>query len=643
MASSALIGLAWLKVNWDKDQTTYLDNFVPLVCEVIQNELPEAVTTDLVCDRFENRFGLDIPHHAADELIDRTYKRGYLNLRNRTYTPDPEELQKLDLERERRRVEGIHDGIVDELLKYCHEELRRDWNKHEAESALQSYLEDYDLEIMLSDRNQTALPEPSDGSTRSNIVVSSFLAYLFDNKPGVFDLFTAVVQGHMLANALFVTDPSNPEERLDECMFLFDGPLLTYAAGYGPEYRVVPLQELLDLLDELGGEAAYLRPSLEEARGGLNACATIIEKGAYSDSYGPVREMIDHFYSANKTSSDIRQYEATLGSKLRANGVVPKEIPAVDREYEIDQPGLTKHLWESVSYSHRRQVDHDVRAVAAVNRFRKGLSRFAIEDCEAIFVTDNSGLVHYTENYLADDKQDGEAPHLITERRLTNVVWLKKPIEAPDLPAKQLISYCRAALQPSDELWKTFLGEVESLRESGGVDEEEYVLLRHSLEAKAALMEITEGDVDRISSGRVEEVLNRAWTKHERELQNDLEREKQLRTEAQKRAESRRKATASRLDGISSRIAWWVSRGLGVGIGVVLVVATVLAFPWDLPAVRSAIPNYLGTGLLIVLLGIYIGDHFVGSTVRKGIEVLEGMTYRFLRRKLFDYFNIGKH
>ncbi|MBI3662002.1 MAG: hypothetical protein HY234_02990 [Acidobacteria bacterium] len=65
---------------------------------------------------------------------------------------------------------------------------------------------------------------------------------------------------------------------------------------------------------------------------------------------------------------------------------------------------------------------------------------------------------------------------------------------APDLPRRRLIADAYAAMEPPDELWKAYLVEIARLETKGEISAEDYMLLRHVLSAKAALMDLTKGD-----------------------------------------------------------------------------------------------------------------------------------------------------
>ncbi|MEE8513014.1 MAG: hypothetical protein V3S36_10260, partial [Acidiferrobacterales bacterium] len=81
----------------------------------------------------------------------------------------------------------------------------------------------------------------------------------------------------------------------------------------------------------------------------------------------------------------------------------------------------------------------------------------------------------------------------MTDHALTTLLWLKKPLSAPDLPRRRLIADYFAALRPDERFWKSYLAEIDKLERDGQLSHDDYFALRHSLEAKQALMDLTRG------------------------------------------------------------------------------------------------------------------------------------------------------
>ena len=108
---------------------------------------------------------------------------------------------------------------------------------------------------------------------------------------------------------------------------------------------------------------------------------------------------------------------------------------------------------------------------------------------------------------------------------MTTLCWLKAPLQAPDLPRKQILADCYAAMQPGDELWSRYLNEVDRLKEAGDVTQEDYDTLRYSIDARRALMNQTLGSSESFTLGTVAEVLkDHARQVHEGQALEELRR-----------------------------------------------------------------------------------------------------------------------
>jgi hypothetical protein len=105
-------------------------------------------------------------------------------------------------------------------------------------------------------------------------------------------------------------------------------------------------------------------------------------------------------------------------------------------------------------------------------------------------------------------------PLAVLDHHLATVAWLKRPLQAPDLPRKQIIADCYAALRPEGRLWARYLEEIEALRQRGELSNDHFVALRYSVDARRALMDTTLGDPEAISgtSGNVSSTVVMAET-----------------------------------------------------------------------------------------------------------------------------------
>jgi hypothetical protein len=244
------------------------------------------------------------------------------------------------------------------------------------------------------------------------------------------------------------------------------------------------------------------------------------------------------------------------------------------------------------------------------------------------------------------------------------------PMQAPELPRKRIIAACYAANQPDESLWQRYLAEVHRLRKEETVSSDDYFLLRHSLQARAALMDLTLGEEAAFAIGTVQEILDIVKGNIQRDLQSKLEEEQRLRQQteldaaatiedvgrtARETIKQRESALAvERLERqsllnkmaeqeqarhlrIRARAVRWahtVSRIVGFGAFLLLAIGSAAAFPWWGPTDPKSRVRFVIAGLQGLLLVWGLINWSIGTSVKTLIRQLETTLAAFFERKL---------
>ena len=264
-------------------------------------------------------------------------------------------------------------------------------------------------------------------------------------------------------------------------------------------------------------------------------------------------------------------------------------------EHVIDEASFQTALESEVSYLRTPALKHDIDCVSAIIRLRKGRSPHRLEDCRAVFVTQNRGLTRASRYFFSSGYSANISP-CITDYELTSLLWLKLPSIVPDLPMKMLIANCYAAVQPSKELWTKYLQEVERLNNLGQCTPDEYYALRYSLYAKDALMKCTLGVEKAFVEGTVHDVLAAARERIVTEAKNAAKKE--LATEQKKRVDAEQTANAaiSKISDVQNRVAHFSA-------------STASVIVWGVQAFMAIV-------LLIGILISFVGVGTMGTTSR---------------------------
>ncbi len=580
---SSLLGLAMLKVSWDGMNRDYIDFLVPMAAECIKQKQHTVVSLTELQRDFELMFGLRLPQHVLKSILRRMRSKGLVKVDNRVYVPVPGKLDKLDFSKVSSSVVDMHNALVNSLQRYVHETFRAEWSVDNAETALQSYLREHD-----QTRKSAVIRPTSRQPEGARYMVAMFVQHAVENDPYLAKCLDTFAKGSMLADAMFLVEPGNQQMRFRNTDIYLDTSILMNALGYNGEPRQIPSTELLGLARTAGIRLKCFSHTMDEIRGILRAHASSLTRSDLRDAYGPAFEF---FLSQGFSASDIELLAINLEAELTQLHVDVVDKPEYISQYVIDESGLESILEDRVRYSRPAPLKHDVDCISAIARLRRGRLPQRLEDCRALFVTQNNSLAWASRDFFLKEYSYA-VPPCITDYVLASLLWLKLPSSAPDLPMKRLVANCYAAIQPSEELWRQYLKEVEKLRESGGCTADEYYALRCSLHAKNALMECTFGMEEAFVEGTVHEVLSAAMEKITADAKIDAE--KKLADEREKRIEAEQTAdnAVRQVTDVHDRVSH---------IGATLARGTI----WALQGVAAVV---LITGVIATLMGVGLND-----------------------------------
>ncbi len=633
-----ITSLALLKANFEESGKDYFENFVPMAAECLRRSGEDVVSVTELQGQLRDQFGLLLPQSALKTILNRARRQGLVRLESKVYYRNVEVLERLEFGRTRQRVVEIHESLIREFVEFCAHRFDKHLSPEDADAALQSYLEENQLLLVDAVTERNIVPHPAIRVENARFLLASFVRHLQETQAAALDHLETIVKGHMLANAIFLPDPGSVLRKFRGTEVYFDTPFLIDALGYGGESQQAPCLELLDLLYETGAELRCFDHTRDEVLGVLQACVDLMRSGnGRGTSSGP--DILRNFHSEGLSSTDVMMKMNSLEKDLRRLHIRVVDKPGYEAQYQIDEEAFGQEIDESLNYRRERQIARDVDSISAIMRLRKGKNCPHVEECRAVFVTTNSGLARIARQHFSDATGTGSVPPCLTDYALTNLLWLKKPTAAPDLPRKRIIADCYAATRPSERLWRNFVEEIERLRQRGEIDAEEYYLLRSSMKAETALMDATMGQEDLLTQGTVPEILGRWRSEAEAEKQVELDAEKASRqiTERQLEAErterreqdDRRRANVQRNARTIAR--WLVKVLLGALLGL-LVLGSAYSFPWDLPKPSFAWMRYLVTAALLLFFVMSAANLVLGTSLLGACRRLEVVLARRIER-----------
>lgn len=609
MSDSLLIGLAMLRANWDRDEKTFVDNFVPFVADCLRDVGKQgSMTAGELQLWVQERFGIEIPHGALTTVLNRTVRRGLAERRDHKYWPQQEALEKVPLARRRGDVVREIECLLTKLVDYLQERHGEQWSRSEAEDALRMYVEEWSVPL-LRDSLNGQVPRSDLGQRETEYLIGSFVTQLCREDPEGFHYFEALVKASMLTAGLYL-DQGHIQQPFTKLTAYFDSPFLLSLLGVHGEEARDAAAELIRIATDLGVETACLPDTVIEVRGVLQATAQDLR------GYREGRKVRLHPRVATEglSPSQLEEFADQTEQCLRRHGLKLRARPTATRDGTTDLGQLDSLLQEHVGYSNDAAREHDQACLGAVHQIRKGQQQVRLERARAIFVTSNPRVVAAAAAHFGSTRDALAAPVAMMDHAFATLLWLKKPTEAPDLPWKQLIADCHAALNPDDPLWNRYLDEIDELADRDDIDEETYLLARHGQEARAALMERTRGRSDLLDDRSLREIVGDAKDAvrapadaraleaerqmHELEYRKEAELQEAQRREEVRVFEASRAGQAGAAQALARRVARVLSRasyGAGVlTIGLAVLVAVPLALGHTVPWWLAWLPGGLG-------------------------------------------------
>lgn len=598
MAQRVIPSLAILKVNFDEGQD-YIDNFVPFIAECLRSAPQPEVSLAELQASVTDSFGLSIPQGALNTILTRAARTGYVERSQGILRRNDSALAHLDLPKKRDDVLRQYEALIDKVISFCRERFRVEWTPEQADSALLSYLEEGSSAVLSAALGEGVVPSPDEDVADSNFLINAFVAHVHERDPEGFAFLETIVKGRMLSEVLLYPDIGTIGRRFDKVEVYFDTAFILQALGHEGESRQAPRIELLELLYEENARLAVFDHTVDEIRRVLQAAVYALRNPQGVEQWFGV---FRHFYAGGYTPSDVELIIAKLEGSIAALRIKSTLPPPYTEELTVDELNLGSVLQDWVQYQRGDARQHDVASVAAIHRLRRGEIHGNVESCRAIFATTNSVMARAVRRFFRDEYKEyreGAVSHCIVDHYLTTLVWLKKPMRAPDLPRKRIIANCYAAMNPPDHLWKRYLREIERLQKRGDISAEDYYLLRYSSEASNALMDTTLGGSQPFTEGTVAEVLESARAAARADVEAALEDEKVARMEGEKQAgirlqeaearveeahqqadaarasaEAHRQAQLDRIRATAARSGAWVARAVKI-CGLLLISAIV--------------------------------------------------------------------
>lgn len=622
-----IVNMAVIKVNWDQAiAAPFLDNYLSIVIYALKQMTGDAVTVHEFREKFSGVADFSIPYNVALVLLNRVMKKHKCISRTASgiYVIEKNKLPESDYIETRNRQERSFNQLSDHFIDYCFREFNEKISIDEVGRYLFELLYAISPRLLDSANLESISEVDLEGPRwRFSYFVSRFVNYAVNRDQASLDIILSFVRGAMLTETFYYQAPDDIQKKIEDVSVYLDTSILLELFGFGNELQILPVREMVSMLQELNVPLYCFVKTRGEIDSILYAISIKAKQnGRVKDARpGSVGEF---FNRRGLKSSDIEVERNRIDKYLEDYKIEVVDPPAYLNKWGIDEKSLNAAIKGRIPYQSEDSRARDIDCIAAIFRLRQGKVKRRLLDCKAIFVTKNSDLASASARFFNDHYGHSDTPLCMPDQVFTTLVWLKTANKAPDLPRERIVANCIAAVQPSEETWQRYSIEAKKLLEQGTITENDYELLVHSTDTQLHLMDLTFGDSNRVS-GTVEEVL--ALSKNEI-LHDTLEENKELKVAVKKQEEE------------ISKIISKLKSGIECVVNFALIIVTVGLLLYGLTA--SWPENYSFSSLFPVLaislmLVVTILNLVFGTSLKEYIDHLakktSGWAISFLEEK----------
>lgn len=533
-----IISLAILKVNWDKKKEDYIENFVPFIATLINNKKYTEITSEFITKDFNEEFGIDIPSEPIITVLSRCVKRGIIKRNGKAaYIPIWDVIAKYEFTDRQLEQERRQNKIITEIEKFVYEKFNDSLTKEEIQNIIIEYFRHHDVDILFAAYKRTLLPDVT-VDKKKKYYIYKFIVNCSEKDPEVFNFIVDLAIGHVLANTIMYRDDyRNYQGKLLNLVVYLDIQFLLRLSGVEGELKRGTILQFIEGIFVKGGNVKVFQHTHDEALGILKGAKAWINKKNYDKSRANIATQ--YFIENSKTESDvdlcISQLQTLLLNKRIGIEVAPdrndlKKYLISEQElndkiikiYKEGNPNFKEDGKENTIYK-------DITSISSIYILRKNEKPINIKHAGYIFVTTNSALALAARRFEQDNYSNNYIiPACITQVLLGTDIWLDNPVQLLKFNQMKMIADCMAALNPSRELTKHYLNEVEKMHENGRITDDQYYYMKADKFVYELLEEKTLGDEENFDEKTAEEILNETINKEKIESSAKLEHQIQV-------------------------------------------------------------------------------------------------------------------
>lgn len=457
--NNALISTAMLTAIFEEKKQDTISLTIPFIINIINND--PTISNVEIAKKMQDEYSFsNFPQAIIKIVVNRLKKQKILKQENKKYIfiSDVSKIVKEFNDRREKSKKEI-DTVINSLCDYFKQNVTLKMSYMDCRNSLAKFLDKNGYLLYEDINNSTRLSKYND---KINYNIGLFINEHKVAKDLIFDYLKNIIEGSLIANALYVNIENDNNTDLKNLTCYFDTPFMLRVLEFKePEVNTSAL-ELFKLLKEQNVKIKCFKHNYNEIENSIED---------FIRNYGkPQDKTLENFIINNYSITEVREILNNLESLFKNLEIEIIDTPEYKKDqYKnvIDEKKLASNL-KSVYKDKKvsdKTIENDVASISAIMRLRKGKDYRKLEECPAIFVTTNKDVRRETNLLLNLDETFKISP-AISDIDLTAIVWLKSLVNNKDLPEIKLTENAMAAIKPTESIRKRFYSTLGNLKQS---------------------------------------------------------------------------------------------------------------------------------------------------------------------------------
>lgn len=619
LASAAMLNSIFTLTNRD-----LLDSLVPFVKTAIYKcaRVGDEVKLDVVTNYLNITFGFaSIPLSVTRTLLKRLSPSCLIKKHGAFYLKENLEPEVTQFNKNENKYKQHCEQVGHALASYlCECAGESSIDPSLALDYLLLFFESHGFSIAKSPKSIALLP--SNKKKSYEYQVGQFILNEMKKESSTFDFVLEMLQGFFLSLAISLHSQSGgggKEHFKHTCCYLDIRIILDALQCNTAESGKASL-ELIKMLQEQGANVCVFEHTLEEVDEILRAYEYSIRNLSGNQS----GHTLEGFDSKHSSWKEVSLFRSTVHLKVNNLGIyiVKKVCHDNTNPPIIDEEGLRDYLDQNISYTRQVALDRDVDSISSIASLRKQLVPKSIESCGHIFITHNTRLAHFSEQYLQGKSDLQRVPYVIGEPHFTALLWLKCYQTHTNYSKIKLIQDALSSTAATEEVLHTFFQQVELMEGNGGITEAEAAAMKAHMFNMRELMSLTNGDSEQVNPNTVLSIRNRLKEQYDLSAKETIAAKDRALEQLTNKHEEERDRAFREIERIQSETKVKCERRLSICVRFILIPLCFVAVVLSASDILSNETISLQSVILAVISGIGVIDLFSSkrSFIKKSIS-----------------------